>query len=92
MQWLKVELNSARLIAQTWHYYVVQKALGSENNAGGVGTGALKSGRRRWGQTVAKTSDSWEESDRSETSASNSKKPSLVNTEEEKSPKDQCPQ
>ncbi|CAI5673518.1 unnamed protein product [Oreochromis niloticus] len=68
------------------------KALGSENNAGGVGTGALKSGRRRWGQTVAKTSDSWEESDRSETSASNSKKPSLVNTEEEKSPKDQCPQ
>ncbi|XP_006794780.1 serine/threonine-protein kinase MAK isoform X5 [Neolamprologus brichardi] len=68
------------------------KALGSENNAGGVGTGVLKSGRRRWGQTVAKTSDSWEESDRSETSASNSKKPSLVNTEEEKSPKDQCPQ
>uniref|UniRef100_A0AAX7TQY4 non-specific serine/threonine protein kinase n=1 Tax=Astatotilapia calliptera TaxID=8154 RepID=A0AAX7TQY4_ASTCA len=67
------------------------KALGSENNAGGVGMGVLKSGRRRWGQTVAKTSDSWEESDRSETSASNSKKPSLVNTEEEKSPKDQCP-
>lgn len=68
------------------------KALSSENNAGGVGMGVLKSGRRRWGQTVAKTSDSWEESDRSETAASNSKKPSLVNAEEEKSPKDQCPQ
>ncbi|XP_030612809.1 serine/threonine-protein kinase MAK isoform X5 [Archocentrus centrarchus] len=66
------------------------KALSSENNAGGVGM--VKSGRRRWGQTVAKTSDSWEESDCSETAASNSKKPSLVNAEEEKSPKDQCPQ
>uniref|UniRef100_A0A3P8RQQ0 non-specific serine/threonine protein kinase n=1 Tax=Amphiprion percula TaxID=161767 RepID=A0A3P8RQQ0_AMPPE len=51
--------------------------LGSEDN---IGMGVLKSGRRRWGQMVAKTSDSWEESDPSETSASNSKKPSLGNT------------
>uniref|UniRef100_A0A3B4ZP73 non-specific serine/threonine protein kinase n=1 Tax=Stegastes partitus TaxID=144197 RepID=A0A3B4ZP73_9TELE len=67
---------------------LVQKVtrLGSEDN---VGMGALKSGRRRWGQTVAKTSDSWEESDPSETSASNSKKPSLGNTEEERSLKEQ---
>uniref|UniRef100_A0A3Q1F8Z7 non-specific serine/threonine protein kinase n=1 Tax=Acanthochromis polyacanthus TaxID=80966 RepID=A0A3Q1F8Z7_9TELE len=58
---------------------------GSEDN---IGMGALKSGRRRWGQTVTKTSDSWEESDLSETSASNSKKPSLGNAEEERSPKE----
>ncbi|XP_051796483.1 serine/threonine-protein kinase MAK isoform X2 [Acanthochromis polyacanthus] len=62
---------------------------GSEDN---IGMGALKSGRRRWGQTVTKTSDSWEESDLSETSASNSKKPSLGNAEEERSPKEHCPQ
>uniref|UniRef100_A0A3Q1F3R7 non-specific serine/threonine protein kinase n=1 Tax=Acanthochromis polyacanthus TaxID=80966 RepID=A0A3Q1F3R7_9TELE len=61
---------------------------GSEDN---IGMGALKSGRRRWGQTVTKTSDSWEESDLSETSASNSKKPSLGNAEEERSPKEHCP-
>uniref|UniRef100_A0A3Q1CQC6 non-specific serine/threonine protein kinase n=1 Tax=Amphiprion ocellaris TaxID=80972 RepID=A0A3Q1CQC6_AMPOC len=58
--------------------------LGSEDN---IGMGVLKSGRRRWGQMVAKTSDSWEESDPSETSASNSKKPSLGNAEE-RSPKE----
>lgn len=57
--------------------------LGNENNVAGSGMGALKSGRRRWGQTVAKTSDSWEDSDPSETAASNSKKPSLGNEEEE---------
>ncbi|KAF3836052.1 hypothetical protein F7725_028610 [Dissostichus mawsoni] len=50
---------------------------GSENSVGGGGMAVLKNGRRRWGQTVAKTSDSWEESDRSETAASDSKKPSL---------------
>ncbi|XP_029979718.1 serine/threonine-protein kinase MAK isoform X2 [Sphaeramia orbicularis] len=55
-------------------------SLGTENNA--VGMGVLKSGRRRWGQTVAKTSDSWEESDPSESAASNSKKPSLGNSDE----------
>uniref|UniRef100_A0A671VX18 non-specific serine/threonine protein kinase n=1 Tax=Sparus aurata TaxID=8175 RepID=A0A671VX18_SPAAU len=57
-------------------------------SGGGGGMGALKSGRRRWGQTVAKTTDSWEESDPSETAASNSKKPSLGNAEEERSPKE----
>ncbi|TDG97121.1 hypothetical protein EPR50_G00223050 [Perca flavescens] len=68
-------------------------SLGSENsNGGGVGMGVLKSGRRRWGQTVAKTSDSWEESDPSETAASNSKKPSLGNAEEQRSPKEHRPQ
>lgn len=58
--------------------------LGSENSVGGIGV--LKNGRRRWGQTVARTSDSWE-SDRSETAVSNSKKPSLGQTEEDKVPK-----
>lgn len=69
---------------------LLQKAasLGSENTVGGGGLAVLKSGRRRWGQTVAKTSDSWEESDPSETAASNSKKPSLGNVEEERIPKE----
>nr|CBN81828.1 Serine/threonine-protein kinase MAK [Dicentrarchus labrax] len=67
-------------------------SLGSENTVGGGGMGAVKSGRRRWGQTVAKTSDSWEELDPSETAASNSKKPSLGNTEEEGNPKEHRPQ
>ncbi|KAA8580898.1 hypothetical protein FQN60_013856 [Etheostoma spectabile] len=49
-------------------------------------------GRRRWGQTMAKTSDSWEESEPSETAASNSKKPSLGNAEEERSLKEHRPQ
>ncbi|KAG7257096.1 hypothetical protein CRUP_026564 [Coryphaenoides rupestris] len=64
-------------------------AAGSENSAGGVaggvagfgagsGFGTLKSGRRRWGQTVVRTSDSWEESaDPAEAAVSHSKKPSL---------------
>lgn len=79
--------------------FLVQKAasLGSENAVGGGGGGGgvmgmLKSGRRRWGQTMAKASDSWEESDPSETAASNSKKPSLGNAEEERSPKEHHPQ
>ncbi|XP_070842422.1 serine/threonine-protein kinase MAK isoform X1 [Chaetodon trifascialis] len=67
-------------------------SLGSENTIGGGGMGVLKSGRRRWGQTVAKTSDSWDEPDPSETAASNSKKPSLGNAEEERSPKERRPQ
>ncbi|KAM9712675.1 serine/threonine-protein kinase MAK isoform 3-T5 [Menidia menidia] len=66
--------------------------LGNENSVGGGGTGTQKNGRRRWGQTVAKTSDSWEESDQSETAASNSKKPSLGNAEEEDGPAERCPQ
>uniref|UniRef100_A0A8C7KPK6 non-specific serine/threonine protein kinase n=1 Tax=Oncorhynchus kisutch TaxID=8019 RepID=A0A8C7KPK6_ONCKI len=56
---------------------------GSENSAA-VG---VKSGRRRWGQTVVKATESWDESEPSETSVSHSKKPSL-GSEEEKGPKD----
>ncbi|XP_027860642.1 serine/threonine-protein kinase MAK isoform X9 [Xiphophorus couchianus] len=56
-------------------------SMGSENAVGGSGMGLLKSGRRRWGQAVSKTSDSWDESDQSETAASNSKKPSLGTAE-----------
>uniref|UniRef100_A0A3Q0QYI7 non-specific serine/threonine protein kinase n=1 Tax=Amphilophus citrinellus TaxID=61819 RepID=A0A3Q0QYI7_AMPCI len=85
----KASTTSSRNHQQPLQQIPLPQALSSENNAGGVGMGVLKSGRRRWGQTVAKTSDSWEESDCSETAASNSKKPSLVNAEEEKSPKDQ---
>ncbi|KAI9542766.1 hypothetical protein NQZ68_016069 [Dissostichus eleginoides] len=62
---------------------------GSENSVGGGGMAVLKNGRRRWGQTVAKTSDSWEESDRSETAASDSKKPSLGDAEEEWGPQEE---
>ncbi|XP_046869961.1 serine/threonine-protein kinase MAK isoform X3 [Hypomesus transpacificus] len=54
----------------------------SENSAAG-----MRSGRRRWGQTV-KTSDSWEESDPSET-VSHSKKPTLG--AEERSSRDPHP-
>uniref|UniRef100_A0A3Q3W3S0 non-specific serine/threonine protein kinase n=1 Tax=Mola mola TaxID=94237 RepID=A0A3Q3W3S0_MOLML len=60
----------------------------SKNTAGGGGMGTLKSSRRRWGQMVAKTTDSCEESDLSETAASNSKKPSLGKLEEERNLKD----
>ncbi|XP_032406864.1 serine/threonine-protein kinase MAK isoform X9 [Xiphophorus hellerii] len=56
-------------------------SMGSEKAVGGSGMGLLKSGRRRWGQAVSKTSDSWDESDQSETAASNSKKPSLGTAE-----------
>ncbi|XP_023181628.1 serine/threonine-protein kinase MAK isoform X8 [Xiphophorus maculatus] len=72
-------------------------SMGSENAAGGSGMGLLKSGRRRWGQAVSKASDSWDESDQSETAASNSKKPSLGTTEEDRKqehcsqPKEQKP-
>ncbi|XP_028289261.1 serine/threonine-protein kinase MAK isoform X2 [Parambassis ranga] len=67
-------------------------SLGTENSSGAGGMGVLKSGRRRWGQMVTRTSDSWEESDPSETAASHSKKPSLGNAEEERSTKEHCPQ
>lgn len=66
-------------------------SLGSENSVGGSGTGVLKSGRRRWGHVVAKTSDSWEDSDLSETDVSNSKKPSLGNGENDRSQKEHRP-
>uniref|UniRef100_A0A8C8DW49 non-specific serine/threonine protein kinase n=1 Tax=Oryzias sinensis TaxID=183150 RepID=A0A8C8DW49_9TELE len=63
-----------------------------ENSIGGSGTGLLKSGRRRWGQSAAKTTDSWEDSDQSESAVSNSKKPSLGNADEDGNVKEQCPQ
>ncbi|XP_026779778.3 serine/threonine-protein kinase MAK isoform X2 [Pangasianodon hypophthalmus] len=67
-----------------------KRPVGNENSLMG-----LKSGRRRWGQT--KLSDSWDESDPSDTAAANSKKPSM-GAEENKpmneftsEPKDQKP-
>lgn len=65
-----------------------QKVVGGENSLMG-----LKNGRRRWGQTNMKPSDSWDDSDCSDTAASLSKKPSK-GPEEEKTtpqPKDQKP-
>uniref|UniRef100_A0A3B1JT53 Male germ cell-associated kinase n=1 Tax=Astyanax mexicanus TaxID=7994 RepID=A0A3B1JT53_ASTMX len=47
-----------------------KRPVGNENSLAG-----LKSGRRRWGQT--KPTDSWDESDHSDTAASISKKPSM---------------
>lgn len=55
------------------------KVVGGENS----GLIGLKNGRRRWGQTNMKASDSWDESDFSETAVSLSKKPSK-DPEEEK--------
>uniref|UniRef100_A0A673KQX9 non-specific serine/threonine protein kinase n=1 Tax=Sinocyclocheilus rhinocerous TaxID=307959 RepID=A0A673KQX9_9TELE len=65
-----------------------QKVVGGENSLFG-----LKNGRRRWGQTNMKPSDSWDESDCSDSAASLSKQPSK-GPEEEKTttqPKDQKP-
>lgn len=69
---------------------LLQKAasLGGENSVGGGAAGLLNNSRRRWGQTVAKTSDSWEECDPLEDAASNSKKPSLGSAEEERGSKE----
>nr|XP_043902798.1 serine/threonine-protein kinase MAK isoform X5 [Solea senegalensis] len=61
---------------------------GSENSAGAGAAGTLKSSRRRWGQTVAKTSDSSDDCDSLENAASNSKKPSLGKAEGERSSKE----
>ncbi|XP_061777909.1 serine/threonine-protein kinase MAK isoform X8 [Nerophis ophidion] len=52
------------------------------------GTGMMKGSRRRWGQTEAKTLDSWDDSDLSDTAASHSKKPSLAKSEEERNLKE----
>ncbi|KAL7840907.1 hypothetical protein AOLI_G00262300 [Acnodon oligacanthus] len=57
-----------------------KRSVGNENSLSG-----LKSGRRRWGQT--KPSDSLDESDRPDTAASTSKKPSM-GIEEEKTSKE----
>ncbi|XP_044514083.1 serine/threonine-protein kinase MAK isoform X1 [Gracilinanus agilis] len=43
-----------------------------------------KNGRRRWGQTVFKTGDSWEDVDDSDFGASHSKKPSISAPKEKK--------
>uniref|UniRef100_A0A9J7YDP2 non-specific serine/threonine protein kinase n=1 Tax=Cyprinus carpio carpio TaxID=630221 RepID=A0A9J7YDP2_CYPCA len=51
--------------------------VGAENSLIG-----LKNGRRRWGQTNVKPSDSWDESDCSDSAASLSKKPSKGPEEE----------
>ncbi|XP_038142712.1 serine/threonine-protein kinase MAK isoform X2 [Cyprinodon tularosa] len=67
-------------------------SVGSENVIGSSGMGLLKNGRRRWGQAVSKTSDSWDESDQSETAASTSKKPSLGTGEEARRSKENCSQ
>ncbi|XP_061821450.1 serine/threonine-protein kinase MAK isoform X2 [Nerophis lumbriciformis] len=56
------------------------------------GTGMMKGGRRRWGQTEAKTLDSWDDSDASDTAASHSKKPSLGKSKEERNLKELRPQ
>ncbi|KAL6098005.1 cilk1 [Pungitius sinensis] len=74
------------------HSHAKAAALDGDNSVGAAGLGVLKNGRRRWGQTVVRTSDSWEESDPAETAASNSKKPSLGNAEEEAGPKEHRPQ
>ncbi|KAM6948368.1 serine/threonine-protein kinase MAK-like [Aplochiton taeniatus] len=47
-------------------------AAGSENSVGGV-----RSGRRQWGQTAVKASDSWDGFDDTDSRASFSKKPSV---------------
>ncbi|XP_030625719.1 serine/threonine-protein kinase MAK [Chanos chanos] len=65
---------------------VQKKAVGNENSLTG-----LKSGRRRWGQTVSKPSDSWDDSDHSDTAASNSKKPS-IGPEADSTSKEAAPQ
>ncbi|XP_074064156.1 serine/threonine-protein kinase MAK isoform X4 [Macrotis lagotis] len=43
-----------------------------------------KTGRRRWGQTVFKTGDSWEDTDDSDFGVSHSKKPSITVPKEKK--------
>ncbi|XP_061660617.1 serine/threonine-protein kinase MAK isoform X2 [Syngnathoides biaculeatus] len=74
---------------------VKEASVGSENQIRLGGPGMVKNGRRRWGQTAAKTSDSWEDSDqsdKSDTAVSHLKKPSLRNLNEERNPKKLWPQ
>lgn len=65
---------------------------GEETAGVGGAMAVVKSGRRRWGQTACKATDSWDESDPAETAASNSKKPSLGKTEEERRPTEPRPE
>ncbi|XP_066579288.1 serine/threonine-protein kinase MAK isoform X2 [Amia ocellicauda] len=53
--------------------------VGNENNLAGV-----KSGRRRWGQTAIKASDSWDDFDDSDIGVSYSKKPSIGSIKEKR--------
>uniref|UniRef100_A0A3Q2XHV3 Male germ cell-associated kinase n=1 Tax=Hippocampus comes TaxID=109280 RepID=A0A3Q2XHV3_HIPCM len=64
--------------------HAMTASVGNENNLGPGGAGAVKNGRRRWGQAAVKTSDSSDDPDPSGTVASHSKKPSLGNSEEER--------
>ncbi|KAM9774676.1 serine/threonine-protein kinase MAK isoform 2-T2 [Syngnathus typhle] len=64
--------------------HVEAASLGNENKIDPGGQGVVKNGRRRWGQTVVRTSDSLDDLDQSDMAASHSKKPSLGNSEEER--------
>ncbi|XP_051539008.1 serine/threonine-protein kinase MAK-like isoform X3 [Myxocyprinus asiaticus] len=78
----QTELSADQLTPYT------HRVVGGENSLIG-----LKNGRRRWGQTSMKPSDSWDESECSDTAVSLSKKPSK-GPEDEKTtpqPKDQKP-
>ncbi|XP_077410955.1 serine/threonine-protein kinase MAK isoform X3 [Vanacampus margaritifer] len=68
------------------------KAAATVGNENKIGPGVVKNGRRRWGQTVARTSDSLDDPDQSDTAAFFSKKPSLGNLEEERNSKKLRPQ
>ncbi|KAL7835611.1 hypothetical protein SRHO_G00279580 [Serrasalmus rhombeus] len=76
----QIPLPQADRQAEPLPHYTQKRSVGNENSLSG-----LKSGRRRWGQT--KPSDSLEESDRPDTAASTSKKPSM-GIEEEKTSKE----
>lgn len=56
-----------------------QTAVGPSNSATG-----LKNCRRRWGHTILKTMDSWDDFDDSEFGISYSKKPSITMLSEKK--------
>lgn len=70
--------------SRTCHCLQKAASVGNENNLGQGGAGAVKNGRRRWGQAAVKTSDSSDDPDPSGTVASHSKKHSLGNSEEER--------
>uniref|UniRef100_A0A8B9KNB2 non-specific serine/threonine protein kinase n=1 Tax=Astyanax mexicanus TaxID=7994 RepID=A0A8B9KNB2_ASTMX len=66
----QIPLPQAECQAEPLPLNTQKRPVGNENSLAG-----LKSGRRRWGQT--KPTDSWDESDHSDTAASISKKPSM---------------
>ncbi|XP_072547434.1 serine/threonine-protein kinase MAK isoform X4 [Salminus brasiliensis] len=79
----QIPLPQAERQAEPLPLNTQKRSVGNENSLSG-----LKSGRRRWGQT--KPTDSWDESDHSDTAASTSKKPSM-GTEEDKTNKEFMP-